>query len=228
MIKDLVAYVVSRINIERSAAINLSVAPKVLFMGMRVDFRKEFGLAFGDYCEVYDGTDNTSKPRSVPCVALYPCNNAAGSWAFMNLHTKQRIRRTQWVKMVMTDVIISAMNAFNDADKGNQENADMGIQSGAEASTTEVEKPENSEAELVHSIAGAEVGSSDGVEGCPELVPQEEDDSDDEADSEDEAEDEAEDTNSGMQEAAADKKEIRRSSGSNKESPSQAGLQQLQ
>jgi hypothetical protein len=71
----------------------------------------------------------------------------------------------QWVKMVTTDVIISARNAFNDADKGDQENADMGIQSGAEASTTEVEKPENSEAELAHSIAGAGVGSSNGVEG---------------------------------------------------------------
>jgi hypothetical protein len=211
MIKDLVAYVVSRINIERSAAINLSVAPKVLFTGMRVDFRKEFGLAFGDYCEVYDGTDNTSKPRSVPCVALYPCNNAAGSWAFMNLHTRQRIRRTQWIKMVTKNVIISAINAFNDVSNGDQENADTGIQSGAEASTTEVEKPEKSETQLMQSDAGAEVGSLDGIEDCPELVPQEEDDSDDEADSEDEAEDEAEDTNRGMQEATADKKETRRS-----------------
>jgi hypothetical protein len=125
----------------------------------------------------------------------------------MNLHTKQRIRSMQWVKMMMTDVIISAMNAFNDADKGDQEHADMGNQSGAEASTTKVKNSESSEAELVQSLAGAAVGSSDGFEDCPELVPQEEDDSDDEADSEDEAED----TNSGMLEAAADVKEIRRS-----------------
>jgi hypothetical protein len=45
MVKDLVTYVVSWINIERSAAINQSVAPKVHFTGMRVDFRREFGLA---------------------------------------------------------------------------------------------------------------------------------------------------------------------------------------
>jgi hypothetical protein len=102
MVKDLVAYVVSRINIERSVAKNHSMVPNVLFTGMLVDFRKEFGLAFGDSCEVYHGMDNTSKPRSVPCIALYPCNNAAGSWAFMNLLRKQRIRRFQWVKMVMT------------------------------------------------------------------------------------------------------------------------------
>jgi hypothetical protein len=27
--------------------------------------------------------------RSVPCIALHPCNNAAGSWAFMNLVKKR-------------------------------------------------------------------------------------------------------------------------------------------
>jgi hypothetical protein len=83
LIKDLVAYMVTGINSERSAAINLNVAPKVLFTGMRMDFKKEFCLAFGDYCEVYDGTDNTAKARSIPCIALYPCNNATGSWAFL-------------------------------------------------------------------------------------------------------------------------------------------------
>ncbi len=58
MIKDLVAYVVSRNKIERSTAIYQSVAPKVLFTGLPVDFRKEFGLAFGDYCEAYNGTSS--------------------------------------------------------------------------------------------------------------------------------------------------------------------------
>jgi hypothetical protein len=41
----------------------------------------------------------------------------------------------------------------------------------AEASTTEVEKPEKSETQLMQSDAGAEVGSLDGIEDCPELVP---------------------------------------------------------
>jgi hypothetical protein len=94
LVKDLVAYVVTCINSERSVAINLNVAPKVLFTGMRMDFKKEFCLAFGDYCKVYDGTDNTARARSIPCIALYPCNNATGSWAFWNLNSMQRIRRT--------------------------------------------------------------------------------------------------------------------------------------
>jgi hypothetical protein len=70
-------------------------------------------LAFGDYCEVYDGTDNTSRERSVPCIALYPCNNAAGSWAFLNLKSKQRLRRSQWIEMVTNEEIVKQMNAYD-------------------------------------------------------------------------------------------------------------------
>jgi hypothetical protein len=76
MTKDLVAYAVAWINIHRTTAINLNVCPKVLFTGLGVDYGKELGLAFGDYCEVFDGMDNTSKPRMVLCIALYPCSNS--------------------------------------------------------------------------------------------------------------------------------------------------------
>jgi hypothetical protein len=84
----------------------------VLFTGLRVDFRKELSLAFGDYCEVFDGSDNTSKSRSVPCVALYPCSNVTGSWNFYNLLTKKRIRRSIWKKMVTTSSFSEKMNAL--------------------------------------------------------------------------------------------------------------------
>ncbi len=68
---------------------------------------------FGDFCEVYDGTDNTSKSRSIPCVALYPCNNAAGLWAFMSLTMKKIICHLQWVKMKTSNLIVKIMNAFD-------------------------------------------------------------------------------------------------------------------
>jgi hypothetical protein len=106
MVKDLVAYAVSRINIRRITAISQNVCLRVLFTGMRVDYRKELSLAFGDYCEVFDGTDNTSKQRSVPCIALYPCCNATGSWVFFSLQSQKRLRSTIWKKMVTTDDII--------------------------------------------------------------------------------------------------------------------------
>ena len=44
-------------------AINTNVCPKVLFTGLKVHYKKELELSFGDYAEVYDGTDNTSVSR---------------------------------------------------------------------------------------------------------------------------------------------------------------------
>ena len=62
---------------------------------------------------MFDSTDNTSRARSVPCITLYPCNNASGSWAFFNIITGQRIRRLQWQKMVTTEGIIGQMNGLS-------------------------------------------------------------------------------------------------------------------
>jgi hypothetical protein len=113
LVKELVAYAVARLNIRRTTALNSNVCPKVLFTGLRINYKKELSLAFGDYAEVYDGTDNTAKSRSIPCIALYPCNNSTGSWVFLNLQTKQQVRRSQWQKMVTTKLVIEQMNAYD-------------------------------------------------------------------------------------------------------------------
>jgi hypothetical protein len=113
LLRDLVAFAVSRINIKRSSAVNSNVCARVRFTSVKPDYRKELSLGFSDYCEVYDGTDNTMKSRTVPCIALYPCSNYTGSWAFYNLLTKTRIRRTQWKKMVTTQDFGERMNALN-------------------------------------------------------------------------------------------------------------------
>jgi hypothetical protein len=57
---DLVDFIILRIVVKRHATINQSATPKVLFTGMREVFKKEFGLIYGDYSKVYDGTDNSS------------------------------------------------------------------------------------------------------------------------------------------------------------------------
>jgi hypothetical protein len=72
-------------------ALNRNTCPKVLFTGLCVNYKKELSLAFGDYAEVYHGTDNTAKSRSISCIALYPCNNSTGSWVFLNLQTKRQV-----------------------------------------------------------------------------------------------------------------------------------------
>jgi hypothetical protein len=88
------------------------MSPYRLFTGTQVNYKKSLQLAFGDYAEVYDGTDNTSRSRTLPCIALHPCNNSTGSWDFLNLTTGNKVRRSNWKKMVTTQAIIDKLNSM--------------------------------------------------------------------------------------------------------------------
>ncbi len=112
LIKHLVCYAVGRINIRRTASMASHLSPYCLFTGTRVNYKKSLQLAFGDYAEVFDGSDNTSRSRTIPCITLHPCNNSTGSWEFLNLVSGNRVRRSNWRKMVTTEVVITKMNAM--------------------------------------------------------------------------------------------------------------------
>ena len=114
LVKGLVAYGVARINILHTTAINLNVCPKVLFTGIKVNYSKELDLEFGAYAGVYDGADNTVRGQTITCIALYPCNNATGSWEFLNLKTRMRVGRSQWTNMETSEFIIDRMNRYDD------------------------------------------------------------------------------------------------------------------
>jgi hypothetical protein len=112
LVADLVGYSVSHVNARRTTAMEGNVCPKVLFTGRPLDFKKEFGLAFGEYVKAYEGTTNRMTDRSTACIALSPTNNSTGVWLLWKLSTRSRIRRTNWVKMVTTPLIIDAMNVI--------------------------------------------------------------------------------------------------------------------
>ena len=64
------------------------VAPRVAFTGRKINYKKEYELAFGTYCECYDPkvvSKDAERDRTEPCIALFPAVNANGSWVFLNL-----------------------------------------------------------------------------------------------------------------------------------------------
>jgi hypothetical protein len=82
-VKDLVTYGVSRLNLRSTKALNDEASSRVHLTGIRPEFKQEFGLAFGDYAEVYDPkstlkSNNINMPRTEPCIALYPSSNKNG------------------------------------------------------------------------------------------------------------------------------------------------------
>ena len=115
--KDLVSYVVSRKNLRGSST--SVVSARVKFTGRKPDFKKELSIGYGDYCECYNPaveSKDASKDRTEPCVALYPTGNANGSWWFLNIATKRRVRRTNWTKMVTSNLVVNTMNEFSRSD----------------------------------------------------------------------------------------------------------------
>jgi len=117
LVKDLVAYAVSRVNIQRTSVLSENIAPQVALTGMAVQYQKELRFVFGDYIEAHEGTDNTSRPCSAVCIALFPIGNSTGSWQLFKLASHTRVRRTNMVKLVTSGLVIDAMNAIAEEEK---------------------------------------------------------------------------------------------------------------
>ncbi|MFN9904803.1 MAG: hypothetical protein ACK56F_01595, partial [bacterium] len=111
--EDLVKYSVSRKNLRRSPS--SSVCPIVAFLGMKPSYKKTFELAYGDYVEMYNPaviSNNVEHQRTEAGIALWPTWNNNGSWTFFSLHSKMRVRRSNWVLMPTTQMVIDAMNTY--------------------------------------------------------------------------------------------------------------------
>jgi hypothetical protein len=142
--KDLACYCASRKNLLSTP--NSVSSARVQFTGRKPVFKKELGLAYGDYCECYIPnvvSKNAFKPRTEPCIALYPTGNANGSWVFLNIKTKRRVRRTNWQKMVTTELVIDTMNEFSKS----EEDADAAGEEDDQDGPTEHEQPLEPQAE---------------------------------------------------------------------------------
>ncbi len=110
----MVAYVESRLNKRHTSALSENVCPRVLFSGVPISYKKELSIAFEDYVEAYEGTDNTPRARSAACIALYPANNAAGSWVLWKIDTRSKVRRTTFEKLLTTDLVKEMLGRIAD------------------------------------------------------------------------------------------------------------------
>jgi hypothetical protein len=158
LITELMSYVVSRLNIRRTSALSENVCPRVLFTGVPVNFKKELKVAFGDYIEAYEGTDNTSNARSAACIALYPANNAAGSWVLWKLETRSKVRRSNFEKLVTTDLVKETMERIAAEQEREEEQPAAPALKVTEAAEDNpaMQQPTTGEEELENSVSESE------------------------------------------------------------------------
>ena len=105
----------SRLNTQRTTALQDTVFARVKFTGRKVDYKTEYGLGFGDYVEAYDPKatlNNVMISRTEPCIVLYHSGNLNGSVILLNLKTNAYVCRSRGKIMVMSEEIINKMNAL--------------------------------------------------------------------------------------------------------------------
>jgi hypothetical protein len=103
---------IGSMNIQRTTSLSPKITPYCLFTGSKINYKKSLALRFRDYCEVFDGSDNTSKSYSLTCIALHLCNNSTGSWQFLYIMTGFMIRRSIWHCMVTMKAVIDNVNSL--------------------------------------------------------------------------------------------------------------------
>ena len=98
LVRWLVYYCVSRINMMSSHQHFNLTSPKENFTGKKVDFKRDLRLSFGDYEHVHEdrAITNTSKVRTEEAIFLFPLSNYAGSDQFLKLETGKVVSRRHY------------------------------------------------------------------------------------------------------------------------------------
>jgi len=93
-----VAYAISWLNIRCTSAVNTNVSLRVLFTGIKPNFKKDLKAAFGNHVAAYEATDNMSNAHTCICIAMYPDpkGTATGEWVLWKLSSISYIQQTHF------------------------------------------------------------------------------------------------------------------------------------
>ena len=112
LLRYLVEYVTLMLNFEPNSKREDTTSPFELFRGLKIDYKKQLRISFGDYAESHDPhiTSNTMQSRTDPCIALIPLLNAQGSNLFYNLDTRRTCVRDTWSELPFPADILKRCN----------------------------------------------------------------------------------------------------------------------
>ena len=112
LLRYLVEYVTLMLNFEPNSKREDPTSPFELFRGLKIDYKKQLRISFGDYAESHDPhiTSNTMQSRTDPCIALIPLLNAQGSNLFYNLDTRRTCVRDTWSELPFPADILKRCN----------------------------------------------------------------------------------------------------------------------
>jgi hypothetical protein len=114
LLKFLVMFCIATINMQPNLHRSDRASPRELFTQMKLDFKRDLRVAFGDY--VFAPTEpsvkNSMESRASGCIALYPTGNRTGAVKFYSLANDSIVSRTQWKCVPMPREVILHLNSM--------------------------------------------------------------------------------------------------------------------
>ena len=113
MVHGLVEFATRTINmLPSSDGVSDTMSPETIVTGRpKMDYRS-MKLEFGTYVQVYDGTSNDTKSRTLGAIALNSTGNSSGDYFLMSLATGRRIHRRSWTTLPISETVISRVEAI--------------------------------------------------------------------------------------------------------------------
>jgi hypothetical protein len=95
-----------------------TISPRTLLLSEILDYKKQFRLSIGDYCQVHENYTprNSQLPRTQGAICLGPSGNIQGGYYFMSLRSGLKITRYSWTLIPMPDTVIDQVNTLGSAE----------------------------------------------------------------------------------------------------------------
>jgi Reverse transcriptase (RNA-dependent DNA polymerase) len=113
IVKELVSMATRTNNmLPHSDGISDTLSPATIVTGLPKHDFNTMTLEFGSYVQVYDGTSNNTKSRTLGAIATNPTGNSSGDHFFVSLESGDRIHRRSWTVLPVSDAAISRVEAI--------------------------------------------------------------------------------------------------------------------
>lgn len=112
LMKWLVSYSVSRLNMLPCGTRMDPTSPREIFTGRKIDFNRDLKLCFGEYVQAQDPSvqSNSLTERTVGCLVMLPMNNIEGSVKMYSLKSKSIITRDRYTLLPIPSEVIEFIN----------------------------------------------------------------------------------------------------------------------
>jgi hypothetical protein len=95
-------------------SISDTISPRTLLTGSTLNYKKDFSLPFGAYCQVYEDAApcNNMIALTKATICLGPTHSLHGGHYFMGLDTGRVITRYSWTQILLPQLVLDKVDSW--------------------------------------------------------------------------------------------------------------------